>query len=89
MLGSRYFYLYPWSFPCTGRFEDAKEHIIGFASVLKHGMIPNLLSSGKLPRYNSRDSVWFFLQAIQDYTKMAPDGIKILRCEGPETLFAL
>jgi glycogen debranching enzyme len=65
-------------FLCTGRFDDAKEHILAFASVLKHGMIPNLLSSGKLPRYNSRDSVWFFLQAIQDYTKMAPNGIEIL-----------
>ncbi|KAF9884652.1 hypothetical protein FE257_001405 [Aspergillus nanangensis] len=63
---------------CTGRFEDAKEHILAFASVLKHGMIPNLLSSGKLPRYNSRDSVWFFLQAIQDYTEMVPNGIKLL-----------
>ncbi|KAJ5093098.1 Glycogen debranching enzyme [Penicillium angulare] len=70
-------------FLCTGRFDDAKEHIIAFASVLKHGMIPNLLSSGKLPRYNSRDSVWFFLQAIQDYTNMAPDGIKILQEKVP------
>ncbi|KAE8140755.1 glycogen debranching enzyme [Aspergillus pseudotamarii] len=63
---------------CTGRFDDAKEHILAFASVLKHGMIPNLLSSGKLPRYNSRDSVWFFLQAIQDYTTMVPNGIELL-----------
>lgn len=63
---------------CTGRFVEAKEHIFAFASVLKHGMIPNLLSSGRLPRYNSRDSVWFFLQAIQDYTKMVPNGIQIL-----------
>jgi glycogen debranching enzyme len=62
----------------TGRFEDAKEHIFAFASVLKHGMIPNLLSSGKLPRYNSRDSVWFFLQVIQDYTKIVPNGNNIL-----------
>ena len=68
---------------CTGRFDDAKEHIIAFASVLKHGMIPNLLSSGKGPRYNSRDSVWFFLQAIQDYTKMAPNGIELLSVRVP------
>jgi glycogen debranching enzyme len=62
-----------------GRYDEAKEHIRGFASVVKHGMIPNLLSSGRLPRYNSRDSVWFFLQAIQDYVKMAPDGLAFLK----------
>jgi len=42
-------------------------------------MIPNLLSSGKLPRYNSRDSVWFFCQVIQDYCKIAPDGKDFLQ----------
>ena len=63
----------------TGRYQDAKEHIIAFASVLKHGMIPNLLNRGKLPRYNSRDSIWFFLQCIQDYTKIVPNGIDILQ----------
>lgn len=63
----------------TGRFDDAKEHIKAFGSVLKHGMIPNLLSDGKLPRYNSRDSIWFFLQNIQDYVNMAPNGIEILQ----------
>ncbi|KAL3476789.1 hypothetical protein BJX99DRAFT_136895 [Aspergillus californicus] len=68
---------------CTGRFDDAKEHILAFASVLKHGMIPNLLGSGKLPRYNSRDSIWFLLQAIQDYAKMAPDGLEILNEKTP------
>ncbi len=65
----------------TGRWQDAKEHIIAFASVLKHGMIPNLLSGGKLPRYNSRDSIWFFLQCIQDYTKMIPEGVDILKAK--------
>ncbi|KAI1809169.1 glycoside hydrolase family 133 protein [Poronia punctata] len=62
----------------TGRYEEAAEHIFAFASVLKHGMIPNLLSSGNLPRYNSRDSIWFFLQCIQDYTRYAPDGLALL-----------
>jgi glycogen debranching enzyme len=70
-------------FLVTGRFDDAKQHIIAFASVLKHGMIPNLLSSGKLPRYNSRDSVWFFLQSIQDFTEMAPNGMDILQEKVP------
>lgn len=63
----------------TGRFDEAKEHILAFASVLKHGMIPNLLSSGDAPRYNSRDSVWFFLQCIQDYTRFAPEGVNLLK----------
>ncbi|KAI6785469.1 Glycogen debranching enzyme-like protein [Emericellopsis cladophorae] len=63
----------------TGRFDEAKEHILAFASVLKHGMIPNLLSSGDLPRYNSRDSIWFFLQTIQDYVKIAPEGAALLK----------
>ncbi|KAH6619445.1 glucanotransferase domain of glycogen debranching enzyme-domain-containing protein [Chaetomium sp. MPI-SDFR-AT-0129] len=62
----------------TGRFDEAKEHIRAFASVLKHGMIPNLLGSGNTPRYNARDSVWFFLQCIQDYTRLAPNGLSLL-----------
>ncbi|KAH0598611.1 hypothetical protein MHUMG1_03914 [Metarhizium humberi] len=63
----------------TGRFDEAKEHIMAFASVLKHGMIPNLLSSGDAPRYNSRDSIWFFLQTIQDFIRYAPEGVDLLR----------
>jgi glycogen debranching enzyme len=63
----------------TGRYADAKEHILAFASVLKHGMIPNLLSGGKLPRYNSRDSIWWFLQNMQDYTKIVPEGLDLLQ----------
>ncbi|EQL00642.1 glycogen debranching enzyme [Ophiocordyceps sinensis CO18] len=63
----------------TGRFDECREHILAFASVLKHGMIPNLLSSGDAPRYNSRDSIWFFLQAIQDYVRYAPNGSALLR----------
>ncbi|KAI4289061.1 MAG: hypothetical protein L6R35_001680 [Caloplaca aegaea] len=63
----------------TGRYSDAHNHIMAFASVLKHGMIPNLLSDGKLPRYNSRDSIWFFHQMVQDYTKMVPNGLDLLQ----------
>jgi glycogen debranching enzyme len=64
---------------CTGRYAEAKEHLKCFASVVKHGMIPNLLGSGKLPRYNSRDSVWFFMQNIQDYCNLVPNGHDILK----------
>jgi glycogen debranching enzyme len=63
----------------TGRYDDAKEHIHAFASVMKHGMIPNLLGAGRTPRYNARDAIWFLLQAIQDYTTMVPNGIEIFQ----------
>lgn len=63
----------------TKRFEEAKLHILGFAKTLKHGLIPNLLDSGNNPRYNSRDSVWFFVQAIKDYVTVVPGGEAILK----------
>ncbi|CAK7245302.1 MAG: bifunctional 4-alpha-glucanotransferase/amylo-alpha-1,6-glucosidase [Sporothrix thermara] len=63
----------------TGRYAEAREHILAFASVLKHGMIPNLLGAGENPRYNARDAVWFFLQCIQDYVQLAPDGEDLLQ----------
>ena len=63
----------------TGRYAECREHILAFASVLKHGMIPNLLSSGDAPRYNARDAIWFLLQCIQDYTKIVPNGIELLQ----------
>ncbi|EIE82182.1 glycogen debranching enzyme [Rhizopus delemar RA 99-880] len=67
----------------TGQYEAAKHHIISFAGSLRHGLIPNLLDSVRYPRYNSRDSVWFFLQAIQDYYHLAPDGPSILKADVP------
>ncbi|KAI0078663.1 glycoside hydrolase family 13 protein [Panus rudis PR-1116 ss-1] len=65
-------------FLTTGNFIGAKRHILAFASTLKHGLIPNLLDSVRNPRYNSRDSPWWMLQNIQDYCKMAPEGLALL-----------
>jgi glycogen debranching enzyme len=67
----------------TGRFAEAKHHIIAFAGSLRHGLIPNLLDSVRRPRYNSRDSAWFFMQSIQDYYNLAPDGKSILQVKVP------
>lgn len=50
-----------------GRFDIAKSHLIAFASVERHGLIPNLMMGASNPRYNARDATWFFLQALQDY----------------------
>ncbi|KAI6246850.1 Glycogen debranching enzyme [Erysiphe necator] len=63
----------------TGRYTECKDHILAFASVMKHGMIPNLLSSGVNPRYNARDAIWFFLQCIQDYVNIVPSGLELLK----------
>ena len=65
-------------FLTTGRYEDAESHLLSFASVVKHGLMPNLLDSGRRPRYNARDAVWFYLQSLQDFVQMAPSGSDIL-----------
>jgi len=63
----------------TGRFSEARVILLSFASVLRHGLIPNLMDSGRSPRYNCRDAVWWFLQALQDYCIMSEEGILILK----------
>lgn len=63
----------------TGRYQEAREEILGFARVMRHGLIPNLLDSGSCPRYNARDATWFFLQSIQDYCTVAPEGTDFLK----------
>jgi glycogen debranching enzyme len=63
----------------TGQFQYAREHILAFATTLKHGLIPNLIDSIKTPRYNSRDSPFWYLQNVQDYIELAPEGEKFLK----------
>lgn len=56
----------------TDRFEEAANLILSYATLLRHGLIPNLTGEGSnvCPRYNCRDSVWFWLYSIVCYEKM-------------------
>ncbi|CDS12463.1 hypothetical protein LRAMOSA04657 [Lichtheimia ramosa] len=62
----------------TGQWHAARQHILSFASTLRYGLLPNLLDAGRNPRYNARDAVWWFMQSVQDYYTLAPDGKTIL-----------
>jgi len=62
----------------TQRWGECVEAFKAFGSVVRNGLVPNLLDGGKNPRYNARDATWWFLQALQDYVKAAPDGVSIL-----------
>jgi glycogen debranching enzyme len=40
-----------------------------FASVMRHGLIPNLHDQGNNTRFNARDASWFFMEALQAYVE--------------------
>lgn len=63
----------------TGQFAEARLVLLTFASVVRHGLIPNLLDSCRNSRFNARDATWFFLHALKQYIKLCPSGSSILR----------
>jgi glycogen debranching enzyme len=56
----------------TGRFAEARRVILAYASVVRHGLIPNLMDGGRNPRYNARDATWWWLQAVVDFVRITP-----------------
>jgi glycogen debranching enzyme len=57
----------------TGLEKEARDTILFFAKVYRHGLLPNLHDGGGNTRFNSRDAPWFFLQAIKDYCIMSQE----------------
>ncbi|KAJ3088189.1 hypothetical protein HK102_009342 [Quaeritorhiza haematococci] len=58
--------------------DAAKVHLVSFGSTLRHGLIPNLLDRGYHPRYNARDAAWWWLWGVQEYCRIAPEGLEFL-----------
>ncbi len=67
----------------VGRHDYARSVLVATAAMLWNGLLPNLLDSGLNPRYNCRDSCWWFLQALQEYCSLVPAGIDILQHSVP------
>jgi glycogen debranching enzyme len=76
--GRDIFIALPGLFLLPKHFDAARIHIIAFGSTLRHGLIPNLLDSGNKPRYNARDAVWFWMNAVSEYCRNSPEGLDFL-----------
>lgn len=70
----------------TGRYQDAANIILSYASLLRHGLIPNLIGDGYTvkPRYNCRDAVWYWLYSIVIYEQFV-SSTKECRLEGDDS----
>ena len=60
-------------FLITNNFKEGKNILKIIASTLRHGLIPDFFGQGEKPRYNSRDTCWYFINAIKEYISYTSD----------------
>ena len=60
-------------FLITNSFKEGKNLLKIIASSLRHGLIPDYFDEGEKPRYNSRDTCWYFINAVKNYIYYSKD----------------
>ena len=72
-------------FLLCNNYKEGKNLLKIIASTLRHGLIPDCFDEGEKPRYNSRDTCWYFINAVKEYINYTSD-FKFLK-EEIELLF--
>ena len=57
----------------AGRFDEARDLLLGWAGAVSEGMLPNRFpDGGEAPEYNTVDAALWFIIAAHDYLHLAP-----------------
>ena len=60
-------------FLISNSYKEGKNILKIIASCLRHGLIPDFFDQGEKPRYNSRDTCWYFINAVKNYINYSKD----------------
>ena len=60
-------------FLISNLYNEGKNILKIIASSLRHGLIPDFFDEGDKPRYNSRDTCWYFINAVKNYIYYSKD----------------
>ena len=60
-------------FLISNSFTVGKNILKIIASCLRNGLIPDYFEEGEKPRYNSRDTCWYFIHSIKNYIYYSKD----------------
>ena len=60
-------------FLISNSYSEGKNILKIIGSCLRHGLIPDYFDNGEKPRYNSRDTCWYYINAIKNYIYYSKD----------------